>query len=374
MENTILIPFHPEVREFIDMEPGTLKNLKYYKQMMGCNFFEASICKKNGCIYYSCNTLVFKKSKNSYYLQSKAKDGFTIDEKGKMKVWYGKNIFQLPHIDKVFEYFNFNWLTSHKIYPYITKSIFEKMVAGKITNTTDIIKAYFKAMRINASPALFLRTLNLSSITLSKTDFLRQASVAKDVNHLIEYLHDNQLCQDYTKHQIFNDMIQEAQILGKKIDYTWSLNKLKEVHKEWTEEIMKVEIDSLEDVSVDGIEYFDKFTPNGFKLLKTQKEVFAEGSRMKHCVYTAYWNTIKNGHYIAYHIDLDGEEATLGINIYDDKVSFNQCYSRYNQSTSDNLQCIARNFVDDLNKQLKEENYFLTKLITKTKQQYVELI
>lgn len=369
MENTILIPLPQEVRDFINMEPGILKNLKYYKEMMGRNYFEANICKKDGCIYYSCNTLAFKKSKNSYYLQNKTRDGFTIDEKGKMKVWYGKNIFQIPNIDKVFEHFNFNWLTNYKIYPYITKGIFEKMVAGKITNTTDIIKAYFKAMRINASPALFLRTLNLSGVTISKTDFLRQASVAKDVNHLMEYLHDNQFCQDYTKHQIINDMIQEAQVLGKKIDHTWSLNKLREVHKEWTEEIMKVEIDSLEDITVDGVEYFDKFTPNGFKLLKTQKEVFAEGSRMKHCVYTAYWNTIKNGNYIAYHIDVNGEEATLGINIYDDKVSFNQCYSRYNQSTSDNLQCIARNFVDDLNKQLKEENYFLTK-----KQQYVELV
>ena len=230
-------------------------------------------------------------------------------------------------------------------------------------------------MHINASPSLFIKFLD--KCDSSKVEILRVAGVAKDLNHYFEdniklrtATMSNPYPQDsYTRNQLLNDMIQEAQILGKKIDYTWSLNRLKEVHKEWTEEIMKIEIESLDDVSVNGIDYFDKFTPEGFKLLKTQKEVFAEGSLMRHCVYTAYWNTIKNGNYLAYHVNYKGEEATLGINIYNDRVVFNQCYSRYNQSVSDELRLHVMMFIDNLNHELKKENYFLTK-----KEQHVEFI
>lgn len=374
MENVILLPVQQEFHDFMKMEPGVPKNIIYYRQMMGRTFTEANICKKDGCIYYSCTDMSFKKSKNSYYVQRKNRNGFTVDKKGKINVWFGKNIYEIPHIDKVFQYFNFNWITNSRIYPYITKGILEKMIAGKITNTTEIIKEYFKKMHINASPSLFIKFLD--KCDSSKVEILRIAGVAKDLNHYFEdrissttadfnnpYPHDY-----YSRNQLLNDMVQEALILGKKIDYTWSLNRLKEVHKEWTEQIMKIEIESLDDVSVQGIEYFDKFTPEGFKLLKTQKEVFAEGSLMKHCVYTAYWTSISYGTYIAYHVNYQGEEATLGINIYDDLVQFNQCYSRYNQTPSDNLQCMVRNFVDDLNYNLKKDGYFLTK-----KQKYGEL-
>ena len=375
MENVILLPVQQEFHDFMKMEPGVPKNIAYYRQIMGRTFTEANICKKDGCIYYSCTDMSFKKSKNSFYVQRKNRNGFTVDKKGKINVWFGKNIYEIPHVDKVFQYFNFNWITNSKIYPYITKGILEKMIAGKITNSTEIVKEYFKKMHINASPSLFIKFLD--KCDSSKVEILRVAGVAKDLNHYFEdniklrtATMSNPYPQDsYTRNQLLNDMIQEAQILGKKIDYTWSLNRLKEVHKEWTEEIMKIEIESLDDVSVNGIDYFDKFTPEGFKLLKTQKEVFTEGSLMKHCVYTAYWNTIKNGNYLAYHVNYKGEEATLGINIYNDRVVFNQCYSRYNQSVSDELRLHVMMFIDNLNHELKKENYFLNK-----KEQHVEFI
>jgi len=41
---------------------------------------------------------------------------------------------------------------------------------------------------------------------------------------------------------------------------------------------------------------------------------------------------------------------------------------------SDELRLHVMMFVDTLNHELKKEKYFLTKLITKTKEQYVELI
>jgi len=350
MENIQLVTPQQEFRSFMAMPDGLLKNITYQNTISGRTFCEASICKKDDHIYYSCNNFkVVKSTKSSYYIKRCSKDGFTINPKGKISIWYNKSIFQIPYINEVFKYFNFNWLSPY-LGLFITKGIFEKMVAGKITNNLDVSKAYLKAMRINASPSLFLK-LFLTS-TVSKQDFLRQASVAKDVNHLIEYLLSP---REYPKGNIIDDMIREAQILERKIDFTWSVNRLKEEHKAWTQEIMQVEIDGLDDKVISSVERFAKYTPEGFKLLRTQKEIFYEGKTMRHCLYTAYWSSIKQNNYIAYHVTLGDEDATLGIHVDKDGITYNQCYGRYNQPTSNELLILVKEFVDNLNEQVKRD-------------------
>lgn len=354
METIQIVKPPEEFTDFMSMENGILKNIKYYRSLNGKNFFSANICKKEGNTYYSHSVFKMMRSKDSYYVKQVTKDGFTIDPKGKLSVWYSKNVFQIPYISEVFKYFNFNWLNV-KLYPYITKGIMEKMFAGKITNNIDIIKAYFKVMRINASPTNFIKLIETTII--AKQDFLRQMGSAKDINHLIDYLlSTNAENKDYTKTQILNDMVQESQILNKKIDYTWSLNRLKEEHKQWTQEIMKIEIDGLDDTILDNVDKFDKYTPNGFILLKTQKEVFAEGTIMKHCIYTAYWNNIKENRYLAYHVSIGNEQATLGLYIDSDSIKFNQCYAKYNQSVSKSFITIVNEFVENLNEQVKKDD------------------
>jgi hypothetical protein len=347
-----------EFADFMAMPDGLAKNVHYYNNIQGRNFSEASITKKDGCIYYAANVFkVVKSTKSSYYVKRVTKDGFTIDQKGKLNVWFNKSIFQIPHMVDVFKYFNFNWF-SEKLYPFVTKGIFEKMIAGKITNNTDVCKAYIKVMRLNCSPSLFLQLFTGDSM-ISKADFLRQTSVAKDVNHFIEYIMSTTKENSRDKYHILQDMIKEAQILEKKIDFTWSLNRVKEEHKKWTEEIMQVEIDGLDDQVIPNIERFDRYTPKQFKLLKTQKEVFYEGRMMKHCVYTAYWNTIKNNNYLAYHVEFNGEEATLGVYIDKDCIRYNQCYTRYNGAISNTMSTLVKQFVEELNEQVKKDGVLL---------------
>ena len=69
-------------------------------------------------------------------------------------------------------------------------------------------------------------------------------------------------------------MIQQAQILEKKIDFKWSINRLKEEHKAWTNQIMEEELKSLDDNPVPNIEKFESCIQPGIILLKSQKEVF----------------------------------------------------------------------------------------------------
>jgi len=367
METIQLVSPQQEFADFIALPDGLAKNISYYNNFQSRNFTEASITKKDGCIYYAANTFkVVKSTKSSYYIKRVTKDGFTIDQKGKASFWFNKTIFQMPYINEVFKHFNFNWLDA-KLYPFITKGIFEKMVAGKITNNTDVCKAYIKAMRLNCSPALFLQLFQTT--TISKQDFLRRAVVAKDINHFIEYLLTP---NDGRSNLVFEDMVKEALILEKKIDYKWSSKRLTEEHKDWTEQIMQIEIDSLDSKNVSGIEKFDRYTPDGFKLLKTQKEVFYEGKTMKHCLYTAYWSSIKNSSYLAYHITLGEEEATLGVNIYSDKLVYNQCYTKYNGPVSSKMQVKVTDFVAQLNEQVERDGILKYKQ-EQDNQEYVQL-
>lgn len=345
--------------EFMEMPNGTLKNIRYYRDIMSRNYAESSICKKDGCMYYAYNVFTVKKSKNGYYVNRKHRQGFTVNEKGKLSVWFGANIFQIPFISDVFNYLRCNWL-NQKLYPYVTKTILEKIIAGKITNNYDVVRAYFKMMKINASPSLFIELINKTDI--NKSYFLRQMCVAKDINHLMEYIikRKTDVSREFAINSyIIDDMIQEAMILDEKIDFKWSVNKLNEVHKKWTQEIMRHEIDALDDVAVESLDKFDKYTPKGFKLLKTQKEVFYEGRTMNHCVYTGYWTTIKNGRYLAYHIEINGEQATLGINV-DQKLSFNQCFSFYNRPISTELNTIVQEFYNNLVEQVERDGILKT--------------
>ena len=243
MEKIELIGFSKLYTDFMSMENGVAKNVFYYKNITQHQFTEATILKKDGCIYYSYSTVKIQKTKDSYYIKRVGKDGFTIDEKGKLKIWFNKSVFQIPLIQEIFKYFRFNWLHDCVI-PYITKTILEKMFAGKITNNLDVVKQYLKVMRIKASPALFYKLISFNYFT--KQDILRHIAVAENVDNFIKYAlfmsskkHPIVKSQEeIQKEQIIQDMIKEAQILNKKINYNWSLLRLKTEHSKWTKEIM----------------------------------------------------------------------------------------------------------------------------------------
>lgn len=356
METIQLRPLPKEYYDFMSMEEGIAKNAVYYKEMVSRQFIECHVFKKEGNTYFAVNAFVVKKSKNSFYLKNVKKDGMTINEKGKVSIWFNKTIYNFPLMHELYNYYNFNWLNS-KLYPFLTKSTLEKMIAGKITNSLEVVAAYFKSVRIKLSPALFMKIINQeNSSGLNKEAFLRDAYVAKDVDNMMKYFYLSAAKDRYDISTILHDMVQEALILGEKIDFKWSLNKLKEVHKHWTRKIMSVELETMKDEPIPNVNKFDRYTPKRFKLLKTKKEVFYEGSTMDHCVYTAYWNSMQRGSYLAYHIKLGAEEATLGVYVTpgskDHKITFNQCYSKRNKKVSGEMTILVNDFVKHLNEQV----------------------
>ena len=354
MENIVLQPVQQEYTDFMSLPMGVYKNIQYYNGIQGRGFFESNFCKKDGCMYYTHTVFKVKKSKNSYYRHNTTKNGFTVNEKGKLSVWYGKTIFDIPGIWKLFEHLNMNWLSS-KLINYITKGIAEKILNGKITNNTGVVKAYIKAMRLDCSPSLLLTVIETD--IYNKPHLLQMMLVAKDQNHFLTKCLDKCKEEYPTESYLLTDLIKQAYILEKKIDYNWSENRIREEHSKWTKEIMEIEVKDMQDVVSEAALRFSGFKSDGFKLLTTKKEVYAEGKEMGHCVYTNYWSSVLNGHYLIYQVEWFGERATLGCYITDGKITVNQCYRHSNKSISNGLSdWINTIFIPHLNLWVKENN------------------
>jgi hypothetical protein len=114
-------------------------------------------------------------------------------------------------------------------------------------------------------------------------------------------------------------------------------------HEDATFELMKLEAGNLSD---EKITYTDFNLPSNFDLLDNQQRVFLEGQVMRHCVYTNYWNNIKLGRYLAFNIKLNNENATLGVNLINNKMVFNQVYLYRNQPVSTEMMQLCLDFIE----------------------------
>jgi hypothetical protein len=352
MENVVLQPVQQEYVDFMSLPMGVYKNIQYYNTMQGRAFFEANLCKKDGFTYYTHTTFKVKKSKNGYYRQNSQKYGFTLDQKGKLSVWYGKNIFEIPGIHAIFNHMNLNWFNV-KLIPYVTKGIAEKMLTGKISNNTDLLKAYIKVMRLNCSPKLLHSVIEGGHY--SKPLLLQMISVAKDQNHFLEFCLNEASSDEIRLNYFITDLVKQAQILGRQIDYMWSSKRMQEEHTKWTKEIMDVEVNDMKDVVSKTSVKFSEFKCDGFKLLTTKKEIYTEGKVMNHCIYTNYWSSVQNGNYLVYQVDWFGERATLGCYMSDEKITVNQCYRHSNRAISSGLTDLINTiFINSINRWAKE--------------------
>ena len=320
MQRTIIQDIPQEVKYFLDMQPGLQKNFTYSK--LNKQYVTIDAGKEGDNVYYSSQVVTIKRGKSHYYLKQSHKSGLSFKD-GKVNVWFGKSIMEQGHLDHLFTFMNWNFIET-QAYGYITKGILEKIFKGKITNTRALLEAYAKSVRYNVSTELMYQAVKTG---MTKMNFLTSCSIAKDPNHYLELYTDGKLPKDYQ----LQDLIQQFLILDKKVDFKWSLARVKEEHKKATKDLMKLELDTIGEFDVT---YPDLVYPPEFTLLDSQRKVFEEGSIMGHCLYTNYWSSIKSGNYLAFHITLGGEEATLGLSYYNHSPEFNQLYGPHNSQVS----------------------------------------
>ena len=241
-------------------------------------------------------------------------------------MWFGANLAEIPHLDKLFDIMNWNFIDK-RLLSFTTKTTLKGLFSGKITNSKDFLKSYLKSVKFNCSPELLIQASNKG---LSKKDFYYYACIAKDINHYLEELISGNI------HKIphLHDTIVQFNTLEKKIDFKWSIKRFAEEHKNATKEIMAIESANIPDEIIEYKNITLPVLPQEFELINTRKRLFEEGKLMSHCVYTNYYQSVKDNKFVVYHINYKGEEATLGLNYYDNKLTFNQLQGKYNASYS----------------------------------------
>jgi len=100
---------------------------------------------------------------------------------------------------------------------------------------------------------------------------------------------------DLFNHPLFSDSCRMARMVGKKVNCSWGVNRLKVEHDKWAKEITMVllETEELRDLNIRMI-YKEFAEYSGFELLTTNHALLEEGVRMNHCVGT-YSNMVDDG-------------------------------------------------------------------------------
>ena len=311
---------------------------------------EISICVKGAKTHFSSRTVSLAiGSAGQVYVKGDTTCGFTYDGKT-LKYWFGKNPFQYlsqDDISTLMKHLGLDWIQSkdfNSMY-YHYKSVVLKILKGKITNFEDLYKAIMKIMRIkNCSPKLFETVLNV------RTRFQISQLVSVTENHGEQFIAYMKPDKDL---QILEDTIQQAKLLGEKIDLRWSNKRINEVHNDFTRMIMFYEADTIKNVdfTIPEVEYIAK--ERNFEYISNNRRLFEEGMIQKHCVFTNYSHMCIDKRYLVFNID----GYTLGVNVYyftDQSsvvktFSFNQLYGKFNAPAPIEISQKAERFIEELN-------------------------
>lgn len=256
--------------------------------------------------------------------------GISFDkEKKTLKIWFGKRLGNLSSAIRkdIYKHFNIDWLsavneTSSHI---INQSLLQRIIRGKITNPRDLAKAYLKNSSFRArkdiSPELFYKALMAPKEERETGGQIHYYTLpllySTSPNELLKLIIERPRAINGDAY----DTYEQAAKLNRLVNPLWSETKFKEVHKQWTRELMELEIKDMEAIDYSYPE--DLFLIEGLSIIPNNYMLFQEGTIMDHCLYTSYQTRIRDKDYFALHYEYEGQKATIGI-ILDDNYRYNK--------------------------------------------------
>lgn len=227
------------------------------------------------------------------------------------------------------------------------KTLLKEVLLGNITNPEAYYKWLLKhTYRTENIPWKLFREYAKSSMRVSIFDIM-EATINPKLA-LEAYLRASDH-SEWRFRNLLEDSILTALRLGEKINPQWSERRLAAEHQRHIEMIQLKKIEAMDNNPASHI--LDSFDfPEGVKWLNTEGDVFREASSMHHCLYSNYWRRIKEGSYVAFAIDRNGEHFTLGCRFNGDLCMYDQAHTTYNGGVShDNMTWIS-DFIHDLDR------------------------
>ncbi len=160
---------------------------------------------------------------------------------------------------------------------------------------------------------------------------------------------------DFIRNQYFHDTIEMAIKLDKRVNCSWSLNRLKTEHDIWSKElrVIMLEFEPLIDLDPSKIyKDFEAFT--GYKLLTTNHELIAEGQKNNHCV-AGYVDSVRRGQCGIYQVSGYTLEVRYGVNYYSDMsknkktMVFSQLRGYKNADAPVKLNMVVKEYINAFN-------------------------
>ncbi len=322
-----------------------MQRFSFYKQK-AYSFTYATRKETDTHVYWSLTEAKPRFENNRLFYSRNNRYGATYDKaKNDFKLWFGKPAYEIPGtlMSDIIAFFKLEWYVSmsSSLQSLLNATMLKNMVKGKITNPRDYVRAYLKTSpykKMDVSVELFYKVFNNGNINSPKA-FRKILEYSTNVNHAMEFLTEN----SYLPHGI-NDLYDQAAILNRKVNPKWSKARIKEVHSQWTREIMEMEVKSIKP---HDYQYSPIDLPEGFELILNNYELFEEGTTMKHCVYTNYEHRIRNKQYFAFRYNKDGVRATLGVDkSYSEEATFSQMYGIGNSTIPDEHINRAKRFIN----------------------------
>lgn len=244
-----------------------------------------------------------------------------------------------------------------------TKTLLARVLKKRITNGEDFMRAYlktsnvWKSMKISHRAPSMLKLMRMVG-TNSSLGRVHSINSIMDYHDLLSHVNNVEATIDMlvggkdlyefswylTPHT--EGIRRELNILDRKINSTWSVNRLNDEHTRMSRDLRELELDSLESIDYSYSEPAPLLP--GMELISNNKRLFEEGSAMSHCVYGYLSNAVNRGVF-HFHCIFGNEPFTLAVQgtYSGEKFVVQQMYGARNKACTEAQKLIIKTWLED---------------------------
>lgn len=162
---------------------------------------------------------------------------------------------------------------------------------------------------------------------------------------------------------LWRDTLQYAKAQDAKINFSWSLLRMREEHNK---QILRDQQGEIENKSDEEI--YPPLNFEGISLINNERDAFKEALMQSNCLYRCYWNDIKRGDYVAFTTNrANGDKVTIGYYYSNSRgFRFDQAHTRFNGSISPSEQSEITEVIKSHSQEILERVSKINKNIKRT--------
>lgn len=240
-----------------------------------------------------------------------------------------------------------------------TKTLLARVLKKRITNGEDFIKAYlktsniWKSMKISHRAPSMLKLMKMADCAVSPSgkgimDYHDLLSHVNNVEATIDMLVGSKSLYDFSWYQTphTEGIRRELNILDRKINSTWSVNRLNDEHTRMSRDLRALELDTLKPIDYSYSEPAPLLP--GMELISNNKRLFEEGSIMNHCVYGYLSNAVDRSVF-HFHCIFGNEPFTLAVQrtYSSDTFVVQQMFGNRNKGCADEQKLIIKTWLQE---------------------------